>query len=179
MAARNHSIRGRTLASSPSRCKKIEREEFEPGGVARIRHVLDHAERGDTVGADTTHFAVEISLFAPSDNTAAASVRIFMRPVEPGAGQQPDRAPVQPGVHALASHKAELERAWPRLNHWPVDTIPLDVSLHPSHTALLIRPRATNAPVEQLPRPSPVSPASAARMTSQLTAGLETCSALR
>ena len=25
-----------------------------------------------------------------------------MRPVEPGAGQKPDRAPVQPGVHPVA-----------------------------------------------------------------------------
>jgi hypothetical protein len=25
--------------------------------------------------------------------------RVFMGPVEPGAGQQPDRAPVQPGMH--------------------------------------------------------------------------------
>ena len=27
---------------------------------------------------------------------------VFRSPVEPGAGQQPDRAPVQPGVHPVA-----------------------------------------------------------------------------
>src|SRR4029077_13958474 len=28
--------------------------------------------------------------------------RVFMGPVEPGAGQQPARAPVQPGMHPVA-----------------------------------------------------------------------------
>jgi hypothetical protein len=31
-----------------------------------------------------------------------------MRPVEPGAGQQPDRAPVQPGMHNLKAKFPKL-----------------------------------------------------------------------
>jgi hypothetical protein len=39
--------------------------------------------------------------------------RIFMRPVKRGAGQQPDRAPVQLGVHPVAVEFDFMEPVWP------------------------------------------------------------------
>jgi hypothetical protein len=42
--------------------QKIEQEEHEAGGVAGIGCQLDHAERGDTVGAHAAQLAVEIGL---------------------------------------------------------------------------------------------------------------------
>ena len=38
---------------------------------------------------------------------------VFRSPVEPGAGQQPDRAPVQPGVHPVAVEFDFVEPVWP------------------------------------------------------------------
>ena len=40
--------------------EKIEKEEDERGGVAAVGCGLDHAERGDAVGAHAAQFAVEI-----------------------------------------------------------------------------------------------------------------------
>jgi hypothetical protein len=42
--------------------EKIEQEEHETGGVAGIGCQLDHAERGDAVGAHAAQLAVEIGL---------------------------------------------------------------------------------------------------------------------
>ena len=42
--------------------KKIEQKEHEAGGVAGVGRQLDHAERGDAVGAHAAQFAVEIGL---------------------------------------------------------------------------------------------------------------------
>jgi hypothetical protein len=48
--------------------EKIEEEEDERGGVAAVGRRLDHAERGDAVGAHAAQFAVEIGLavYGPS-----------------------------------------------------------------------------------------------------------------
>ena len=82
--------------------EKIEQEEHEPGGVAGVRRQLDHAERGDAVGAHAAQFAVEIGLARAERRDGRGDRRIFVRPVEPGAGQQPHRAAVEPRMHAVA-----------------------------------------------------------------------------
>jgi hypothetical protein len=42
--------------------QKIKQKEDEAGSVAGIRCQLDHAERGDAVGAHAAQLAVEIDL---------------------------------------------------------------------------------------------------------------------
>jgi hypothetical protein len=65
------------------------------------RH-LDHAERGDAVGAHAAQFAVEIGLARGQRRDRLGDLRIFMGAIKPVAGQQPHLASVEPGVHAKA-----------------------------------------------------------------------------
>jgi hypothetical protein len=82
--------------------EKIEQEEHQPGGIAVIGRGLDHAEGGDAVGAHAAQLAVEIGLFGPERRDGPGDRRIFMRPVEPGAGEQPHRAAFEARMHAVA-----------------------------------------------------------------------------
>src|SRR5207248_206590 len=52
-------------------------------------------------GRDPAQFPVEIGLAGGERCDRRGNRRVFTRPVEPGACQKPDRAPVQPGVHPI------------------------------------------------------------------------------
>ena len=95
------SMSGRALKSSPSRCRRSNRKNTSPPAWPASDASLDHAERGDAVRADAAELAVEISLARPEQRQGSGDRGIFMRPVEPGAGQQPDRAAIEARVHAV------------------------------------------------------------------------------
>jgi hypothetical protein len=61
---------------------------------------------GDAVGKDAAQFAIEIGLARAERRHRLGDVRIFMRPVEPGAGQKARGAAIEPRMHAVA---VELE----------------------------------------------------------------------
>jgi hypothetical protein len=82
--------------------EKIEQEEDESSGVPAVGRQLDDAERSNAVGAYAAELAVEIGLAGIERCYGLGDRRIFMRPVEPGAGQQLDRPAVEPRVHAIA-----------------------------------------------------------------------------
>ena len=82
--------------------QQIEQIEDEGGGVAGIGGGLNDAEGGDAARADAAQFAVEIGLLRAERGDGFGGRRIFVRPVEPGAGQQLDRAVVEPRMHAVA-----------------------------------------------------------------------------
>jgi hypothetical protein len=84
--------------------QKVENEIHQPGRVAGIRRGLDHAEGGDAVGKDAAQLAVEISLARAERRHGIGDRRVFLRPVEPGAGQQPNRALIG-GAHACGSRR--------------------------------------------------------------------------
>src|SRR5262249_58409032 len=71
--------------------EEIEQEKDESAAVARVRGVLDQAERDGAIGPDAAQLAVEIGLSRREQRYRCGDRRIFMRPVTPGAGQQPDR----------------------------------------------------------------------------------------
>src|SRR5215472_4685069 len=81
--------------------------------VARVRGVLDQAERGGAVGPDAAQLAVKIGLSRREQRYRCGDRRVFMRPVKPGAGQQPDGTPVQPGMHPVAVEFDFMEPVWP------------------------------------------------------------------
>jgi hypothetical protein len=66
--------------------QKIEQEEDQRGGVAAVGRGLDHAEGGDAVGAHAAQLAVEIGLPGADRRHGRRDGRIFVGPVEPGAG---------------------------------------------------------------------------------------------
>ena len=66
--------------------KKIEQEEDETGGVAGVGRQLDHAERGDAVGAHAAQLAVEIGLARGERRHGGRDLRVFGGPVKPVAG---------------------------------------------------------------------------------------------
>jgi hypothetical protein len=53
---------------------------------------LDHAEGGDAVEAHAAQLAVEIGLFGAKRRRGGGDRRIFVRPVEPAAREQPHGA---------------------------------------------------------------------------------------
>ena len=67
---------------------KIEQEEDEGGGVAAVGSQLDDAEGGDAIRAHATELAIKIGLARINRCQGLGNRRIFMRPVEPGAGKQ-------------------------------------------------------------------------------------------
>ena len=81
--------------------QQVEDEIHQPRRVARVGRGLDHAERRDAVGKHAAQFTVEISLARVERRHRRGDRRIFMGPVEPGAGQQFHRAAIEPGVHAV------------------------------------------------------------------------------
>jgi hypothetical protein len=66
--------------------KKIEEEKHESGGAAGVGGQLDHAERGDAVGAHAAEFAVEIGLARGQCRNRRGDLGIFGGPVKPVAG---------------------------------------------------------------------------------------------
>ena len=74
----------------------------QPGRVASVRCGLDHAERGDAVRKRAAQFAVEIGLVRIERRHGLGDRRVFMRPVEAGAGEQVDGAAVEARMHAVA-----------------------------------------------------------------------------
>lgn len=77
--------------------EEIEQEKDEGVAFTGVRCVLDQAERGCAVGADAAQLPVEIGLFGGERCNRRSDACVFIRPVKPGPGQQPDRAAVQPG----------------------------------------------------------------------------------
>jgi hypothetical protein len=80
--------------------QKIEDEINQPGRVAGVRRGLDHAEIA--VREHAAQFAVEIGLARPERRYGLGDRRVFVRPVEPGARQQPDRAMVETCMQPVA-----------------------------------------------------------------------------
>ena len=119
VAARRPAVRQATAHGSaqemceqerPARLRRSEQEKDESAAVTRVRCVLDQAERGGAVGANAAQFAVKIGLPRRERRYPLGDLPIFMRPVEPGAGQQSDRATVEARMHPVA---VELELVQP------------------------------------------------------------------
>src|SRR5215472_6444221 len=81
--------------------KEIEQEERQSVATG-VRRILDQAEGGPAVGPDPAQLAIEISLTGRKRRHRSGYRGIFMRPVDAGAGQQSDRALVQPRMHTVA-----------------------------------------------------------------------------
>jgi hypothetical protein len=91
--------RGHVLAVE---MQQIENEIHQPGRVAGVRRGLDHAEGRDAVREGAAQFAVGIGLARIERRHGFGDGRIFVRPVEAGAGQQLHSAAVEPRMHAVA-----------------------------------------------------------------------------
>ena len=76
--------------------------KHQSGRIAGVRCGLDHAERCDAVGKDAAQLAVEIGLARAERRHRRGDQRVFMRPVEPGAGQQLHRSAIEARMHAVA-----------------------------------------------------------------------------
>jgi hypothetical protein len=81
--------------------EEVKREKDERIAVPCVRCILDQAERARAIGTDTAQLAIEISLPCRERCNRYGDGRVFVGPVKPDAGQQPDRAPVQPGMHPV------------------------------------------------------------------------------
>jgi hypothetical protein len=81
---------------------EIEKEKDESAAVTGVRCVLDQAEGRGAVGANAAQLPVEIGLPGRERRNRRSDCRVFGSPVQPGAGQQADRGPVQPGMHPVA-----------------------------------------------------------------------------
>ena len=82
--------------------ERIEQEKDKRRRVAAVRSELDDVERRGAVRADTAQFAVEIGLARVEFPHGLGDRRIFVGPVEPGAGDELHRAAVEPRMHAVA-----------------------------------------------------------------------------
>jgi hypothetical protein len=82
--------------------EEIEQEEDQRRRIAAVRRELDYIEGGNAAGANAAQFAVEIGLPDIELGDGFGDRRIFMRPVEAGAGQQFHRTAVEPRMHAVA-----------------------------------------------------------------------------
>jgi hypothetical protein len=81
--------------------EQIEQEKHESIAIAAVRRILDQAEGGGAIRANAAQLAVEIGLLRRQRFDRGRDRRVFTGPVEPGAGQQPDRATVEPGMHPV------------------------------------------------------------------------------
>jgi len=63
---------------------------------------VDRFDPTSCVRANAAQFAIEIGLRGRHGCQCLGDRRVFVRPIEPGAGQQPHRAVIEPGVHAVA-----------------------------------------------------------------------------
>jgi hypothetical protein len=82
--------------------QQVEQEKDECLAVPGVRCILDQAEGGRAVRPDAAQFPVEIGLLGRERRYRRRYGRVFMRPVKPGARQQPNGAAVQPCMHAVA-----------------------------------------------------------------------------
>jgi hypothetical protein len=94
--------------------EQIEQEEHQSTATG-VRCVLDQAERRGAIRQDAAQFAVEIGLPRRERRDRRGDRRVFMGPVEAGAGQQPDRAAVEPSMHPVA---VEFEFLQPLRTIW-------------------------------------------------------------
>ena len=90
--------------------EEIEQEKHQSIAVAAVRCILDQAERGGAIGTNAAQLAVEIGLPRRQRFDRGRDRRVFTRPVEAGAGQQPDRTAFEPRMHPVA---VELEFVQP------------------------------------------------------------------
>jgi hypothetical protein len=81
--------------------EEIEPEENQGPVMACVGRGLDQAERGRAVGPDPAQLPVEIRPSCTERRHGRCHGRVFMGPVQPCAGQQPDSTPVEPGVHPV------------------------------------------------------------------------------
>src|SRR5262249_18424024 len=81
--------------TAPGGCRLVPFSCPEAG--ADRRHSRDFGRKRPRDTAETASLAEEGGF-----ELAVPPCRIFMRPVEPGAGKQADGAPVQPGVHPVS-----------------------------------------------------------------------------
>jgi len=82
--------------------QKIEQVKDKPRRAAGVRCGLQAAEGRNAVGADAAEFAVEIGLTRVERRHGFGDRGIFVRPVEPGAGEQGDRAMVEARMQPVA-----------------------------------------------------------------------------
>jgi hypothetical protein len=82
--------------------EKVEQKEDQRRRVAAVRCQLDDIEHSDAVGTDAAQFAVEVSLASSELRHSFGDRRIFVGPVEPGAGQQFDAAAVEARMYPVA-----------------------------------------------------------------------------
>jgi hypothetical protein len=66
--------------------EEIEQEKDESAAVASIRCVLDQAKRRGAIGPDSAQLAVEIGMSRRKRRDRRSNRRVFMSPVESGAG---------------------------------------------------------------------------------------------
>src|SRR5262249_5932799 len=79
-----------------------EKEEDQRRRIAAVGSKPDDVEGGDAVGTDAAQFAVEIGLARIERRHGLGDRRVFVGPVQAGAGEQLHRAAVEPRVHAVA-----------------------------------------------------------------------------
>ena len=95
--------------------QKIEQVKDKPRRAAGVRCGLQAAEGRNAVGADAAQFAVEISLTRAERCHGFGDRGIFVRPVEPGAGQQFHRAMVEARMQPVA---VEFDFMEPMVAFW-------------------------------------------------------------
>jgi hypothetical protein len=95
------SINGRAATLSVE-MQKIEQVKHKPRRAAGVRCGLQAAEGRNAVGADAAQFAVEIGLTRVERRHGFGDRGIFVRPVEPGAGEQGDRPMVEARMQPVA-----------------------------------------------------------------------------
>jgi hypothetical protein len=95
--------------------EQVEDEIDKIAPAVPIGGVLDQSKGRDTVGTHSAELAVQVSLPDREGAQRSGNRRIFVRPVEPGAGQQPDIGAIDPRVNAI-SIKFQLVR--PILAAW-------------------------------------------------------------
>jgi hypothetical protein len=82
--------------------EQIEQKEGERVGIAAIGRGLDQAEGVRSIRAHPAQLAVETSLRRRQGGQCRGNRRVFVCPIEPSAGQQPNRPSIQPGMQAIA-----------------------------------------------------------------------------
>jgi hypothetical protein len=123
--------------------EEIEGEEHEPV-AATIRRRLHQFERGHAVGPHAAKLSVDIGGLDLELGECGCSRRIFLRPIEAGAGEEPDFALVDPGRHPVAvefdlMHPLRAARGFGR----KLCELRLD-PLGQRHNAQVYRPPQTN-----------------------------------
>jgi hypothetical protein len=93
---------GRALTSLPSRYRRSNRKNTSAAALPLSDAAWIILKEVDAVGAHTAQLAVEIGLPGAKRRHGGGDRRIFVGPVEPGAGQQPHSAEIEARMHAVA-----------------------------------------------------------------------------